>query len=176
MLCRQPRFPVVTETSSECRITSVDRLPKRPKQTICHRTPDRVAPKTISTFRQFSKRGNVRLTPIRLFPNTLLKKYRSPLQEPRASGAKLEIVEHFPFVLSASKHSESFFSNLPGFDLSFLLLSYLHPSSSICPFTFYFPPIPPVADLWPATITSFSDPRSRHFSAARSRLFVLVDG
>jgi hypothetical protein len=30
----------------------------------------------------------------------------------RANGRELEIVEHFPFVLSMSKHSESFFSNL----------------------------------------------------------------
>ena len=44
--------------------------------------------------------------------NRLLKNYRSPFESLRANGAELEIVEHFPFVLSLSKHSESFFSNL----------------------------------------------------------------
>ena len=28
------------------------------------------------------------------------------------NGADLEMIEHFPFVLSPSKHSETFFSNL----------------------------------------------------------------
>jgi hypothetical protein len=50
----------------------------------------------------------------------LLKNSRSPFERLRAcrefiegaNGAHVEMIEHFPFVLSLSKHSEIFFSRL----------------------------------------------------------------
>jgi len=35
----------------------------------------------------------------------LLKNRRSPFESLRANGAVFELIEHFPFVLSLSKHS-----------------------------------------------------------------------
>ena len=40
------------------------------------------------------------------------KPLRSPFDELRANGLGLEILVHFPFVLSLSKHEHPFFSTL----------------------------------------------------------------
>jgi len=40
------------------------------------------------------------------------KTLRSPFDKLRANGACIKIVEEFPFVLSPSKHENSFFSSL----------------------------------------------------------------
>ena len=56
----------------------------------------------------------------------VLKKHRLPFESLRANGKHSEIVEHFPFVLSESKHSEAFFNNLLGKLRQFLALEKTH--------------------------------------------------
>jgi hypothetical protein len=49
---------------------------------------------------------------IMTYISRLLKNSLSPFQRLRANGAHVEMIEHCPFVLSLSKHSEIFFSRL----------------------------------------------------------------
>jgi len=43
--------------------------------------------------------------PIGLYVNRLLKNSRSPFENLRGNGVVVEMIDHFPFVLSLSKHS-----------------------------------------------------------------------